>query len=53
MPSEKIEYICTYCGQKVVRGAQMGRPMPGNCPRKPKDSAGKMKPHTWTINRKF
>lgn len=49
----KVEYICTWCGQKTVTFISNGRPFPGRCPRKPKDSEGKMKPHTWTINRKF
>ena len=50
---ERIEYICTYCGQKVVKLVTCGRPMPGNCPRKPKNKDGKMKPHTWRINRRL
>lgn len=48
-----IEYMCTWCGHKVIRSTISGRPMPGNCPRKPKDSNGKMRPHTWRINRKI
>ena len=50
---QHIEYICTYCGQKQMRGATSGRPMPGNCPRKERMSDGKMRPHTGRINRKF
>ena len=55
MPNKisSIEYICTWCGAKIIRGATSGRPSPGNCPRKPKDRDGKMKPHTWRINRKI
>ena len=49
----RIEYICTYCGTKVSRANIAGRPQPGYCPRKPKDKNGKMKPHTWRINRKI
>ena len=26
------EYMCTYCGKKVTRGATFGRPSPGKCP---------------------
>lgn len=48
---ERIEYICSYCGAKTVKSKSLGRPMPGNCPRKPKDKDGKMKPHSWRVNR--
>ena len=44
---KKIEYICTYCGKRVMKAQNMGRPDPGKCPRKKGD-----KPHTWRINRK-
>lgn len=47
------EYICTWCGKKVKQAKGEGRPAPGNCPRKPADKEGHMKPHTWRINRKF
>lgn len=47
------EFICAYCGAKVLRGATSGRPMPGSCPRKPKDPDGSMKPHSWRINRRL
>lgn len=47
----RIEWMCTYCGKKEHRTKVIGRPAPGNCPRKPKDREGKPKPHTWTINR--
>lgn len=47
-----IEYMCRFCGRKVVRGALTGKPQPGNCPRKPK-VAGRMQPHSWSVNRKF
>lgn len=47
------EYICTYCGQKVQKTRGEGRPLPGNCSRKPRDKDGNMKPHTWRINRKL
>lgn len=47
------EYICTFCGTKMQRTRGEGRPQPGNCPRKPKDKDGNMKPHTWRINRRL
>lgn len=47
------EYICSYCGVKKMQGPSMGRPMPGNCPRKPRNADGSMKPHSWRINRKI
>ncbi len=52
-PDERIEYMCTYCGTKVIRAKSTGRPAPGKCARKPKNSAGQMRPHTWIINRKI
>ena len=45
---KRIEYMCTYCGEKVGRMPSMGRPMPGKCPRK---VGGQ--PHKWVINRKY
>lgn len=47
------EYICTYCGKKVQKTRGEGRPEPGYCSRKPRNADGKMKPHTWRINRKL
>ena len=46
-----IEYICTYCGKRTLRSSISGRPYPDNCPRKPKNKDGSMKPHTWRISR--
>lgn len=51
--AKHIEYMCSWCGRKIVKGSAFGRPEPGQCPRKGKTRDGKMKPHTWTINRKF
>jgi len=51
-PSTRVEYMCKYCGQKSIRTLQMGRPLPGNCSRKPK-RMGKSQPHSWVINRKM
>ena len=45
---EKIEYMCSHCGQRVIRAKTIGRPNPGKCPRKKGD-----KPHTWVINRRI
>ena len=52
-PTKHVEYMCSWCGRKEVRSATNGRPAPGQCTRKPKGKDGKMKPHTWVINRKF
>ncbi len=38
------KWVCSYCG---TRTTCVGRPMPGQCVRKPRDKNGKMKPHTW------
>jgi hypothetical protein len=43
-----VEYICSYCGKKSLRGLSLGRPLPGKCPRKQGD-----KPHSWRVNRKI
>lgn len=43
---KRIEYMCSYCGKKVVRSSSLGRPAPGRCPRKQGD-----KPHSWRQNR--
>lgn len=44
----KIEYMCTYCGKKDIRGVRSGRPLPGKCMRRKSDM-----PHRWVINRKL
>lgn len=46
-----IEYICTYCGAKRIKGENQGRPEPGTCPRKGKGADGKGRPHSWRRNR--
>ena len=43
-----IEYICTYCGAKQSKRKDLGRPMPGHCPRR----SAKM-PHRWIKNREL
>ena len=54
MPEKKfVVYKCTWCGKTVMYPIYHGRPDPGNCPRKPTMSNGKMKPHTWTISKKM
>lgn len=44
--SKKIEYMCSYCGRKTVKGENFGRPDPGKCPRKTNGG-----PHSWRKNR--
>lgn len=44
---KKVEYMCTCCGHKETRKKDMGRPMPGRCPRR--DG----KPHRWVKNREY
>lgn len=53
MAAERVEYLCTWCGRKIIIASRYGRPEPGNCPRKPRNTDGKMKPHTWAVNRKL
>lgn len=47
-----IEYMCKYCGTKQTKPKNMGKPMPGECPRRNKDASGKRMGHSWIINRK-
>ena len=41
---EKTKYVCTYCDKKIER---YGRPAPGMCLTRERDSKGKPKPHVW------
>ncbi len=43
--SKQVEYMCTWCGKKVVKPVNGGRPLPGSCP---KNKSGR---HVWTQNR--
>jgi len=49
--AKQVEYMCSYCGKKITRSASMGRPQPGQCPRKGTTRDGRPKPHTWVVNR--
>ncbi len=48
----KVEYMCRWCGARSTQLSSFGRPAPGSCPRKPK-VAGKSRPHTWVVNRRY
>lgn len=50
---KRVEYMCTWCGQKVTRSSALGRPSPGQCAKKGKTNDGRAKPHTWVVNRKY
>lgn len=41
-----IEYMCTFCGKKVRKHKNLGRPEPGYCPRRVGNQ-----PHRWVKNR--
>ncbi len=43
---KQIQWMCTHCGRKETRNENVGRPMPGKCPKKPFKG-----PHTWVKNR--
>lgn len=45
---KKIEYMCRHCGKKQIMGDNMGKPIPGVCPKR---TSGM--PHSWIINKKF
>ena len=53
MAAKHVEYICSYCGTRVTRSVEFGRPNPGTCSRKGKTKDGKGKPHTWVVSRRF
>ena len=45
----QVTWVCTWCGTRAYTNGT--RPLPGNCPRKPKTKDGKYKPHTWVKNK--
>jgi len=45
MASESFEYMCRFCGKKIMTLQSRGRPAPGICPRR------NGRPHSWIINR--
>lgn len=49
----RIEYMCRYCGQKIVKSDTTGRPAPGCCSKRPKTSSGAKQPHSWVVNRRM
>lgn len=49
----RIEYMCRYCGQKIVKTDTTGRPAPGCCSKRPKTSSGAKQPHSWIVNRRM
>lgn len=44
---KSYEFMCTHCGKRVLVSPVVGRPQPGNCPRRPKYSNGQPQPHRW------
>ena len=48
-----VEYMCRYCGARTVKPQHGGRPLPGNCPRRPRNRMGQPQPHSWALSRKF
>ena len=42
-----IQWMCTVCGQKMLKPDDAGRPMPGTCARA--KSSGR--PHRWVKNK--
>lgn len=44
----RIEYMCSKCGLRIMRGAIDGKPLPGSCPRN--GGSGR---NVWIINRRF
>lgn len=43
-----IEYMCRYCGARISKKEDQGRPMPGTCRRR-----GPNQPHSWVKNREW
>lgn len=48
-----VEYRCMYCGKRVTRGVNMGRPLASSCPARDATSSGKKPPHRWEKIREF
>ena len=51
MPRETtvVEWVCTACGRHTRVSKNIGRPIPGVCPR----TLIKGRPHCWVKNREF
>lgn len=47
-----FRWKCTACGKNTSRSESLGRPEPGNCPRKKKRD-GTYGPHSWVKNGKY
>lgn len=48
-----VAWVCTQCGRRLVNSRLSGRPQPGQCTAKGKDSRGKLRPHSWVIDKKW
>lgn len=47
----RVEYLCSWCGKRVMCSSTHGRPEPGVCP--DRSSETRKYPHVWRVNRKF
>ena len=47
----RVEYMCTWCGKRVIKDKRFGRPMPGICPLR--STAERKRPHVWVSNRQL
>ena len=43
-----VEWMCTYCGEKKLMMSNVGRPLPGNCNKRPNKGS-----HRWVVNRRL
>lgn len=47
------EYRCQYCGKRVTRGVNTGKPLASPCPKREKMSNGTRPPHRWEKIREY
>lgn len=47
MASDMQTWMCRYCGRRLTVNKKSGRPVPGVCSKKGKNTAGMPKPHSW------
>ena len=47
-----VDYMCVYCGRRVVRSIKTGRPLAGICTAR-KLPNGRPLPHRWVVNKRY
>lgn len=51
----KVEYMCAFCGERIVKPVWAGRPVPGTCIARSRSmgGTGRKWPHRWIVNRRY